>query len=304
MRSSKPDKDKTKLLMLMPTIQSSGAEEYALVIASAAVNGDWEVQAAFPDVKGTFTLVCDLEAHNIRYCSLDISDTGNPRIETKRKHLLRLLRTLILLRRFKPDAVHIVLLWPSFGLGSILACALLKIPTLVVFQLVPLNLVIGNRKLKAYTWARSRNQKWVAVSEYNRRIILKSFHISESEMQCIYNGTSVEPDTSVDDKARGRLRSQVRQELGLMPDSQLILTVRQKLWRFVHCTRHRKWANMLSAEDINNRILFAQPFFYCNASKPLLCRIGYLRRFAGISGTLGQSWSALSAFDLWNTYCH
>jgi glycosyltransferase involved in cell wall biosynthesis len=233
-----------KLLLIMPSDKRGGVEEHGLKIGTAAVQAAWDVHAAFPKTGGMETLIKDLQEAGVSYHPLKIAETTIPSLaEISRRHqalfpILRQLlvprlkfdtakiphffRTLQLLRRLKPEVVLINLPWADYGLGSILACALLKIPTLVVFHLIPYPLRLGTFKQRLYRWAHGRKQAWIGVSAGNARCISQSFRIPEEKTGWIYNGATIRPETPTDAKAHC-LR--IRQALGLPSDSTIILTV-------------------------------------------------------------------------------
>ncbi len=215
-----------KLLSMFPSPIRGGAEEYALRIASAAMQAGWEVHAAFPQTPKTNALIGDFQARGITYHPLDIAPVTGRRRKLFREGILQFLRTFVLLRKIKPDTVHLTLPWASKGFNSLLACGFLHIPTVVVFQLVPYSLSFTQSQLKAYTWARSRHQAWVAISENNRQFVCESFQISQDRVKLIYNGTKVKSEfINCNSWEFTQLRSQVRQELGLPESTKLLLTV-------------------------------------------------------------------------------
>lgn len=215
-----------KLLTIFPSTQRGGAEEYTLTIASAAVNQGWDVHGAFPQTDGTASLIRDFTEKNVHYHRLEISDAGSDSLEASTKPYLRLARTVFLLLKIRPDVVLVTLPWPIHCFSSIVACGLLKIPTAVVFQLIPFRFSFTNKKLKAYAWARSRNQQWIAISDHNRKFVCESFQMPDNEVLCIYNGIKVKSACSNGTYEEiNTLRRQVREELGLAETSKLALTV-------------------------------------------------------------------------------
>ncbi len=213
-----------KLLIVFPSTIRGGAEEYALTIADAAVTDGWIVHAAFPDTEGTQSLQQDCVLRQIVYHSLNIEEQSEYHAETLLRHLIRLIRTGLLLRRVQPDVVLLSLPWPIWGLGSLIACGILNIPTVLVFHLVSPSLVIGPRRLKIYHWLKSLRQHWITVSEFNRQIISASFQMSLSEIACIYNGIPLS-DFLLPDGAYQRQRDEIRRQLGIAAETKLIVTV-------------------------------------------------------------------------------
>lgn len=215
-----------KVLTIFPSTHRGGAEDYTLTIASAAVNQGWDVHGAFPQTDGTASLIRDFTEKNVQYHRLDISDASSDSLEASTKPYLRLARTVFLLLKIRPDVVLVTLPWPIHCFSTIVACGLLKIPTAVVFQLIPFRFSFTDNKLKAYAWARSRNQQWIAISDHNRKFVCESFQISQDRVLCIYNGIKIKSASSKDtDEDITILRRQVREELGVSQISQLAFTV-------------------------------------------------------------------------------
>lgn len=215
-----------RLLVIIPSTQRGGVEEYALTIASAAVQEGWDVHTAFPQTNGTASLIQDFTVKGVRYHCLEIAETSVRKLETFREYFLHFARTVSLLLKIKPDVVQVILPLPHWCVGSILACGLLGIPTVVVFQLISCCISFNSKKLRLYDWVRARNQQWIAISENNRKLISESFQIPLHEVLCIYNGTKViSASINCDDEDIATLRRQVRQELGVPETSRLALTV-------------------------------------------------------------------------------
>jgi glycosyltransferase involved in cell wall biosynthesis len=213
-------------MITLPSADRGGVEEYALTIASAAVQEGWEVHAAFPQTKETVSLIEDFGKNGVHYHPLQPYFTNTKLLDRSSKAVLRLTQAIFLLNRIKPDVVMVNLASPVQCLDIIVACGYLKIPTVVVFHSIAFRFSFKSYKLRLYNWARGRNQQWIAVSQNNRRLVCESFEIPQEQMLCIYNGVKL-PSTSVNwsDADITQLRQEVRQELGLPPNSRLALTV-------------------------------------------------------------------------------
>jgi glycosyltransferase involved in cell wall biosynthesis len=212
-----------KLLILFPSESRGGAEEYALIIAEAAIQQGWEVSAAFSQVDGTASLKRDFLARGIQVFSLKICEPEQPL--SKVQDLVRAIRTTFFLLQHKPDVVKIVLPSPGHAFGSIIACGLLKIPTAIVFQLSA-KVTFTHKSLRVYAWARHRNQQWITISENGRKLISESFHAQPDELLYIYNGANLTPSVIDTENTRiQHLRQQLRSELGLPHSTRLALTV-------------------------------------------------------------------------------
>jgi glycosyltransferase involved in cell wall biosynthesis len=218
MAAARRSDDQMKLLILLPSQARGGAEEQSLTIARAAVGRGWEVHVGLPDEPGTISLRQDFISARTTCHQLAIAETP-----TRWRHLAdaqKLLRTVAALLRIKPDVALIALPSPISGSGSILACGLLRVPTAVVFHSTPIRVSFG-RRLKAYAWARARNQQWIAVCEYSRELIRQSFGTGSNELLRIYNGARL----ANSDSDRATTRQSVCQELGFSETDRLILTV-------------------------------------------------------------------------------
>src|SRR3989304_6952115 len=180
-----------RLLVMVPSRERGGAERYALKIATAAAK-QWEVHAAIPNTRGTESLIADFKAtgipchpfripeshflamkdeplwKNISFTQdgpvlrrLHALERSVRRLKEISQATVQIIRTVFLLVRIRPDVVVLTICWATFGIGMVLACGLLKIPTGVVFQLYPFPFVFHRLKRGAYRWARGRNQKWI-----------------------------------------------------------------------------------------------------------------------------------------------
>jgi glycosyltransferase involved in cell wall biosynthesis len=212
-----------KLLVASPSPERGGVEEYAITIAAAAVQEGWEVHAAFPQTQGTTSLIHDFTHRGVHYHPQHIYPIHDARLQGIGQNFRRLSQAIALLLTLKPDVVMVNLPLPVQSLDMILACALFKIPTAIIFHSIPERLSFNKHKLRLYHWAQTRNQKWIGVSEYNCKLVCESFQLAREQMHCIYNGVKLISDSAQLDSSA--IRGQVRQELGLSPSSRIVLTV-------------------------------------------------------------------------------
>jgi len=213
-----------KFLVILPSIQRGGVESYALTIASSATVEGWDIHAAFPQTSGTNSLIQDFVKQGVNYHPLAINDPKTREHRVIREYLPRFIQTILALLEIKPDVVLVSLPWADQCFGVLFACALLNIPTAVVFQLISSRFEFSSYKLNLYRWMRTRKQQWVAVSQTNRQLICDSFQVPPHEILCIFNGAKI---TSVDHCRYEieRSRDQVRQELKIPRNSRIALTV-------------------------------------------------------------------------------
>lgn len=228
---SKPN----KLLVILPSTLRGGVEQYNLTAACGAVKHGWEVHAAFPNVDGTASLIQDFIEASVIYHTLSIAEDRNwlPGIA---RHVPRFLRTLRLLMVLRPDVVQITLPAPEYCFASILACGLLKVPTVVRFGLVlPLEIPVNPWRVRLYNWVRTRQQQWVVISQNNLRLLSNLFQISESELTCIYNGASSDLFLPVSHTQKQISRQQILNELRLPDTATLLITVGRLNFQKGHC---------------------------------------------------------------------
>ena len=215
--------EKPKLLQILSSIGTGGAEGYSLKIASSAKAKNWDVYVAFPQVEATSSLVQKYLNQGISYYPLSLSMASRINFKTLNSEFPNFLQTLFLLRKIKADAVHITLPWPDRGFANIMASAFFKKPTLVVFQLVPNKIRMSSRQIRAYEWAYKRNQTWVAVSNQNRKVISEIFHIPFQDIELVYNGARITENRC--DDLQPKIAKKLREELNLPSESRLLLTV-------------------------------------------------------------------------------
>jgi glycosyltransferase involved in cell wall biosynthesis len=178
-------------MQFLPTGGRGGCEEYALTIAKGALLKGWDVRGAIPALNELDSLRHDYAKAGGRPYTLSVHPTYQRPPHHKIEVLPRVFRSAALLARIRPNVVQVVLPHPFFGLGPILAAALWRIPTQVVFQLVPPDCRALGKTGSLYRWAKQRNQQWVAVSDQNRRLIGKLFGIDSAEIDLIYNGADI-----------------------------------------------------------------------------------------------------------------
>lgn len=214
-----------KLLIIFPSTQRGGAEEYALTMAEAALQVGWQVHTAFPHTTGTTSLINDFTQKNIPDYQLDIADVEASKLISLRASCFRLLRTYKLISQLKPNVILLNLPAHHLAFTTLWLCGFLKIPTAVVFHLIPFAANFSKNKLKLYHWAKNRNQQWITISEYNRQFLAREFALEPKQFHCIYNGIKQTSPVIKSDDYKNKLRCQIRQELGLPANSKLLLTV-------------------------------------------------------------------------------
>jgi glycosyltransferase involved in cell wall biosynthesis len=200
-----------KLLQIFPSAYTGGAERYALTIGVAAASEGWEVLAAFPHTVQNADLISAFRAGGVTTRAVYHRTAGPPFWAVASATG----RTTKLLRRVRPDVVHVTLPFPTFARGDLFACGLRRVPTVVVFQLAPDRFGVG-RSRPVYA-ALARSQAWVAVSEHARHVVTRAFRVPLEEVTVIPNGIA---PVSAGEMSRAE-RTEVRRKLGI-PDSAFI----------------------------------------------------------------------------------
>lgn len=242
-----------KLLVIIPALERGGAETYAQAIATASVRA-WEVHAAITQSRKTQGLREELvrggvhchafrlperhfttiqEEHRWKNSARPEKNVALRTLRAVERNLHRVIeaqhiagqwmRTIWLLISVRPDVVLLNICWGTFGLGMILACAFLKVPTAVVFHSYPFPFAFRSAKLRAYRWAGRRFQRWIAVSGHSQLLISQTFGIPPEDVVRIYNGVAFQ---SLSDQTENHaIRCAVRTEFGLPARAIILLTV-------------------------------------------------------------------------------
>ena len=180
--------------------------------------------AALPEADGTRSLVRDLQDGGIPVRSLPCIDPwegGRPPTGLELWSATR--RTARIVRGMRADVVHVTLAWPSFGLSSLLAAAILNVPAVVV-ALVPEQVWLPWPRA-VYRATRRRRQRWVGVSQHGQRLIASAMRLPARSIDHIPNGVPNVDTWAMDPDERTRTRAAVRSKLGLPPTSRLVLAV-------------------------------------------------------------------------------
>ena len=211
----------TRVLMISPSPLVGGAERYALTMALAAKQQGWEVQAAVPMAPGTAEIRAELARAGIPVAALPASDHyAVGKAAPKHVQVIAAARIARLVARSAPDVAHLTLPSPGLGLSAVLGLALVGVPTVVVFQLVPDPAHLGTKAF-VYRAMRNRSQSWVAVSENGRRLLARASGADHDEIEVIFNGAPLNGSTAAPSNARAAIRS----ELTAAGDALLVLSV-------------------------------------------------------------------------------
>ena len=173
-----------------------------------------EVHAAFPRAEGTASMAADCAAARVPCRPFDCDART---VASRCRQVRRLLEEV------RPDVVQITAGWPTQAIEPALGCALESVPMLAVFQLAPEPVALPQYCLKRLDWARSRRQRWMAVSQQNLLHLQKTFATRKEEIGVLPNGIDIRPGHR-EGPQREVLRRDVRSELGVPDDARLVLT--------------------------------------------------------------------------------
>jgi glycosyltransferase involved in cell wall biosynthesis len=217
------ENEKRRVLLLSPTLGFGGAEMYMATVAREVESAGWRSAISFSPCVGTekFHELCSV--NQLQYLPARIADGGWHTKECRLpRSWLRQRRVKELVRSFEPSLLFITLPSPNHGL-PILRCAYsLRLPTIVVFQLVPDKLVIGPALRGEYAEMAGRMQ-WIAISRNTRTILAREFGVSESSINVIYNGSLIMRQ-DISETPRNICRQELLRSLGLSDGARLILT--------------------------------------------------------------------------------
>ncbi len=245
-----------RLLIIIPSNARGGAEECALRMA-LGVSGHWSVHVALPEGISNGSLGQELRSKGIVTHVLKIP--GRYFIRAKEEHLwknasfrgtgmvlkslhavernyrrlietrdatIQLWWTSVLLLRVRPDVALLNLPWPTFGMGILMACALSRVPTAVLFHSYPFPFSFRPSRVRAYNWARGRDQRWLTVSEHDRNLLSGSLRINPARIARLHTGINQNSIQGITSRARtAAMRREVREELGVPRTARLILSV-------------------------------------------------------------------------------
>ncbi len=211
-----------RLLILFPSTERGGAEEYSLTLAREAIEAKWEVHAAFSGRANLQELAGEFQTAGAAFHPIEVADIDVPRLERYRKSFSHIWPTAKLLMTIRPHAVILVLCGIEYGLGSQMSCALTGVPAAVVFQLVPPDRRLpGNIQRTRKTLADTH--EYVTVSGQNRISLAASLDAAVSAISVVPNGVDLAKYS--DEANRDSARARLLQELHRPDDSKIILTV-------------------------------------------------------------------------------
>jgi glycosyltransferase involved in cell wall biosynthesis len=212
-----------RLAIVAPSCDRGGAEDYLATIARAAVAAGWEVHAGVSRAPGVATLRQDFREAGVELHPLPIGAPQVPGAAGAASQIARdLVSTAAYVARVQPAVALTMLPNPETSPGAMLATTALRVPALVVFQLVPPDLKVGARRRRLYALAR-RRQRWVAISDDNRSHLARAFGFEDRRLIRIYNGVPLAAPPSAAE--RREARAALVAELGVGDDAKLILTV-------------------------------------------------------------------------------
>jgi glycosyltransferase involved in cell wall biosynthesis len=205
-------------LLAITTSQEEGGAESLLYTALRAVSAlECDVEVALPASSGTLRLRAALRAAGFRVHDLSIGNQSQSKAGAYVAIARDALITLQIVARVRPDAVLLNLPTAEASPGSMVACALARVQTTAIFQLVRSDLAVTSRRRRLYRRLARRDQSWICVSEDNRETLAKQFGVSSERIVVVRNGAATR---KVSTAAGGRTRA----NLGIPAASSVILT--------------------------------------------------------------------------------
>ena len=131
-----------------------------IALARWAQSKGWRPTVCLPEVEGVTTVRRDLAAHGIESAPLTAWERFTFEEDAFRQSRRDTLRTI---REQRFARLIIVLPTIEFGGALIDAAAQTRIPTGVVYQLVPYRHTFERLEQQVYSWARLQNQAWLTV---------------------------------------------------------------------------------------------------------------------------------------------
>ncbi len=211
-----------RLLIVLPSVERGGAEEYSLTLARVAISSGWEVHAAFCQRTSLRDLAKEFLAAGAQYHPLDISDVNVLKTEhfkTSFAHIWPMTKTLL---KVRPDAVALMLCGIEYALGAQIACALYRTAAGLVFHLVPPGRLLRENVRRARK-SLAGQHTYITVSDHNRYALAESLKVPVTNIRVVPNG--VDFDSYAGGADRSLARQALLRELNLPDNSTIALTV-------------------------------------------------------------------------------
>ena len=223
-RSSREAAKKPTLAIISPSLEDGGTERYMRTLTDAAISRGWNVVAAFPDRDTTAALSQDLIAAGARTKSLEIGNYGRGGKAGVAQQIARNARaTLRLIRDNDASSVMVVLPHPDLAPGAVLGASLTRIPSVTSVHLVRESVKISALRKHLYSLSKRLGTEWVVVSKDNQAVLANLLGWSRTDVHLVYLG--IQDTALIDPSARARARTELRAELSLPDDAQILLTV-------------------------------------------------------------------------------
>jgi len=206
-----------RLLALTTSQEEGGAESHLLTTLAAASARGYEIHVSFPHSAQTKELRGELRGAGYAVRTLPIGRTTSSRAGAYAAILADCAAVLWSIARVRPDAILLNLPTPEATPGSMLACALTRVPTTAIFHLVRSDLSVTRRRRRLYQLLARGSQRWVCVSEDNRETLAERFGVSPQRIAVVRNGANHRP-------VPPERRVHARAGLELPPEATLVLT--------------------------------------------------------------------------------
>jgi glycosyltransferase involved in cell wall biosynthesis len=215
-----------RILVLFPGPIRGGCEEHALMVIRAAVRAGHAIVPCCVVNEETASVADDLWELGLTVMPWGLGSVKDDWISWGTAEEQRVSASRVL-SETDPDAALLFVPEPDSSVGILVACAEKNLPTVAVFTLVPPGYLVSPQARARGAFARRRRQLWVAISEDNRRQLMRAFDIEAStRIPVVRNGRDLpvawrHPAPDMVHGARAALRA----ELGILPESRVVLTV-------------------------------------------------------------------------------
>jgi glycosyltransferase involved in cell wall biosynthesis len=177
-----------RLLAITTSREEGGAEIHLRATLLAARARGCDVHVALPGNTATAAFREELLADG---CRVQVLPVGGQTVSKAAAYLAiagDMLLTLACIARVRPDAVLLSMPTPEASPGAMLACAVARIRTTVVFQLVRSDLDVTSRRRGLYRRIARGRQDWICESEANRGTLSRQFGVERDQIALVRNG--------------------------------------------------------------------------------------------------------------------
>ncbi|WP_309397970.1 glycosyltransferase [Cerasicoccus maritimus] len=188
-----------KVLFALPSMAFGGAERMAICLITQLVERGHRLQLTSPVHADNPSLNAELHG-----CKIPIHawpSTPGQKLRDLGQLSLNVFKWLRLLRQVDVDIIHVNTPWPNLALDLLIAAAMLKLPVLMLHQLVPPDQAYSQQTQKLYHWMHERGLQLAAVSNSNAEVLAHSLRLDTEQIQVIENAAVSQAESQSDAQA-------------------------------------------------------------------------------------------------------